>query len=166
MVYDTLRTVSTVERKQRQVLFVQLQPAIHCSLAWGHLHNVILSDGARSAWYMVTHDIMPRMYGCVEFDWLTRKNVDSAGGRTPYYIESQEIWEWTRTRWARIQRKNPNRIPKEWSHRPCLKPWLRRYIRRLCGVWWVWYFMWWIRAWPNRDKLHWLHATDMVEDTK
>jgi hypothetical protein len=38
---------------------VQLQPAVDWSLVWGNLHNVILPDGARSAGYMVTHDIIP-----------------------------------------------------------------------------------------------------------
>ena len=57
--YDTLRTVSTAERKQRRVLIVQFQPAIDWSLAWGNIRNVILPDGARSAWYMVIHDIIP-----------------------------------------------------------------------------------------------------------
>ena len=38
---------------------MQLQPTVDWSLVWGNLHNVILPDGARSAGYMVTHDIIP-----------------------------------------------------------------------------------------------------------
>lgn len=38
---------------------MQLQPAIYWSLVWDSLHNVILPDAARSACYVVIHDIIP-----------------------------------------------------------------------------------------------------------
>ena len=35
-----------------------------------------------------------RMSGCIEFDWWTRKTVRNAGGRTQYYIDSQNVgWD-------------------------------------------------------------------------
>ena len=51
--------MSTAETKSREVRIVQLQPAIDWSLVWGLPHNVILPDGAWSAWYMAIHDIIP-----------------------------------------------------------------------------------------------------------
>jgi hypothetical protein len=35
---------------------MQLQPAIDWPLVWDNLRNLRLSDGTRSAWYMVIHD--------------------------------------------------------------------------------------------------------------
>jgi hypothetical protein len=66
MVYSTLRTMSTAERKEREVLVLQIQPVTDWSLVWGILHNVVLPDGCSSAWYMVIHDIIPtnvRLHG-------------------------------------------------------------------------------------------------------
>lgn len=36
----------------------QLQPTVDRSLVWGNLHNVIFPDAARTAWYMVIHDMI------------------------------------------------------------------------------------------------------------
>ena len=55
----TSRTMSTAESKSREVRIVQLQPATDCSLVWCLLQNVILPDGAWSAWYNAIHDIIP-----------------------------------------------------------------------------------------------------------
>jgi hypothetical protein len=52
-VHDTLQIMSP------EVRIMQLQPAIDWSPVWDHLHNLKLPDGARSAWYMVIHDIIP-----------------------------------------------------------------------------------------------------------
>ena len=57
-----------------------------------------------------------------------------------------EVWEWTRTRIERIQRKDPRRIPKEWFLRSCFKLWPRkRYQTTLC-FWRELFFMLWINA--------------------
>ena len=58
-VYNTLRSMSTAENNPQEMRIMQFQPAIDWSLVWGNLHNVRLSDGNRSAWYMVIHDIIP-----------------------------------------------------------------------------------------------------------
>ena len=58
-VYDTLQILSPAETKPWEVRIMQLQPAIDWSPVWDHLHNLKLPDGARSAWYMVIHDIIP-----------------------------------------------------------------------------------------------------------
>jgi len=50
--------MSTAETKPREVRIMHLQSAINWSLVWDNLHNVILPDGARSAWYRVIHDII------------------------------------------------------------------------------------------------------------
>jgi len=59
-VYDTLRTMSTAETKPRVVRIMHHQPAIDWSRVWGNLHNVISPDGAKSAWYLVIHHIIPK----------------------------------------------------------------------------------------------------------
>ena len=97
-VYDTLRTMSTAEIKQREVRIMHLQPANDRSLLWGNLHNVRLSDGARSAWYMVIRDIIPtnvRLHGIRLMDtdnctqcgrqYTTLHRLTECGAR-------QEIW--------------------------------------------------------------------------
>jgi hypothetical protein len=58
-VHCTLRTVSTAVTKPRDGCIMQLQTDIYWSQVWGNAHKVILSDGARSAWYMVIHCIIP-----------------------------------------------------------------------------------------------------------
>jgi hypothetical protein len=58
-VYDTLQMMSIAESKPWEVRIMQLQPTIDWSLVWGNLRNVRLPEGARSAWYMVIHDIIP-----------------------------------------------------------------------------------------------------------
>ena len=60
-VSDTLRTMSTAENKPREVRIIQFQPAFDWSLVWVNLQYVRLSYGARSAWCLVIHDIIPRM---------------------------------------------------------------------------------------------------------
>ena len=67
---------------------MQLQPAIDCSLMWASLHNVILPDGARSASYMVIHDIIHTNVRLHRIGLMDTGNCSSAGGGTPYYIDS------------------------------------------------------------------------------
>ena len=54
-VYDALPTTSTAETKPWGVCIMQLQSAVDWSLVWGCLHNVMLPDGARSAWCSLTN---------------------------------------------------------------------------------------------------------------
>ena len=67
---------------------MQLQPAIDWSLVWGNLHNVILSGGARSAWYLVIHGTIPTNMRLHRIGLMDTGNCSSAGGGTPYYIDS------------------------------------------------------------------------------
>ena len=121
--------MSTAETKRREVCIMQLQSAIDWSLMWGNLHNVILSGGARSAWYLVIHDTIPtnmrlhriRLKGTEKCTQCGRR--DTVLHRLTECGLRQEIWEWIRTRIAGIQRTDPKRIPNEWLLRLCVKLW-------------------------------------------
>ena len=102
-VYDTLRTASTVEVRVRQ-----LQPSIDWSLVWDNLHNVILPDGARSAWYTVIHHIIPTNVRLHRIRLMDTENCTQCGRQDTVLHRltecgvGQEIWEWTPIRIARI----------------------------------------------------------------
>ena len=131
-VYDTLRTTSAVETQPRVVRITQLQPAIDLSLVWGQSSNVISPDGARSAWYMMIHDIIPtnmrlRRIPVMDMDKCTQcRRQDTKLNLLTECGVKHEILEWTRPRIARVQRTDPRRISKEWLLRPCFKLWPRQ----------------------------------------
>jgi len=123
-VYNTLRIMSTTENKPREVRIMQLQPAIDWSLLWGSLHNLRLSVGAISAWYVVIHDVIPTNARLHRIRLMDTDNCTQCGRQdtvlhrlTECGVE-QEIWEWTRTRIARIRRTDPRHVTTEWFLRP------------------------------------------------
>jgi hypothetical protein len=96
---------------------MQLQPAIDCSLEWGNVHKVILSDAARLAWYMVIYFI-----ASTNVRWLRNRLTDTENctecGRQSIVLhgltecgERQVIWELTCTRIDRIKGEDPGRVP-------------------------------------------------------
>ena len=56
--YDTLRVISTAETILRVVRVMQLQLEIEWSIVWRNLHLTWTSEGAKSARYMVMHDLI------------------------------------------------------------------------------------------------------------
>ena len=145
--------MSTAETKPREVCIMQLQPAIDWSLVWGNLHNVILSYGVRSAWYLVIHGTIPtnmrlhriRLKGTEKCTQCGRR--DTVLHRLTECGLRQEIWEWIRTRIAGIQRTDPKRIPNEWLLRLCVKlwPWHRQqatlwFLVSMVFFMWCWYW--------------------------
>jgi len=52
----------------------------------------------------------------------------------------QEIWEWTRTRIARIQRTDRRLYPRNGSFVPVCNCGPDKDIRRYCGLWRMWFF--------------------------
>lgn len=92
---------------------MQLRPDIECSRVWSNLRNTRTSDGARSAWCMVIHDLLPtntRLHrvrlvdtdNCREYE-----GQDDTLHRLTECGVGREIWEWTRTRIAWIHRTDP-----------------------------------------------------------
>jgi hypothetical protein len=128
-----LRTISTAGNRPREVRIMQLHPAIDWSLVWGNLHNVRLYDGARSAWYMVIHETIPTNVRMHKIRLVDTENCaqcwrqDTMLHRVTECGVGKEIWEWNRTRIARIQRTDPTRIPTDWLLDPCFKTWPRRH---------------------------------------
>ena len=121
--------MTPAESKQREVCIMHLQPATDWSLAWGSLHNVILPDGPSSAWYMVIHGITPTNVRLPRIGLTDTENCTQCGRQDTILHRltecgmRPEIWEWTSTRIARIQRADPRRILKKWLLRPCFKLW-------------------------------------------
>jgi hypothetical protein len=130
--YDTLRTMSTAETKPRVVRIMQHQPAVDWSLVWGQSRNIISPDGARSAWYMVIHDIIStnvRLHRIrlMDMDKCTQcRRQDTKLNLLTECRVKQEIWEWTRPRIARVQGTDPRHIPNEWFLRSFFKLWPRQ----------------------------------------
>jgi len=139
---------STTENKPRDVRIMQLQPVIDWPLVWENLHNVRLSDGARSAWYMVIHDIIPTNARLHRIRLMHTNNCtqcerqDTMLHRLKGCGVGQDIWEWTRTRIARIRRTDPRRVPTEWLLRLCFQLYY--------GFWRIWFFIWCINVGPCR----------------
>lgn len=148
-VYDTLQISSPDETKPWEVRIMQLQPAIDCSPVWDHLHNLKLSDGARSAWYMVIHDIIPtnaRLHRIrlMDTDNCTQcRRQDTMLHRLTECGVGQEIWEWTRTRIARIQRTDRRLYARNGFFVPVCNYGPDKDIRLYCGFWRIWFFFIW-----------------------
>jgi len=58
-VYGTLRSMATTATPPREVCVTQIQTGIDWGKVWNNLHSIPTSEGARSAWYAVLHDLLP-----------------------------------------------------------------------------------------------------------
>jgi hypothetical protein len=80
---------------------MQLRPATDWSLVWGSLHNVILPDEARSAWYTVIHDIILTNGRMHRIRLMNTENCIQCGRQDTILHRltecgvRQEICEWT-----------------------------------------------------------------------
>jgi hypothetical protein len=116
----TRRVMYTSECTQREVRVVLLQPGIEWVRVWNDLHNTRASEGARSAWYMVVHDIFPTHFRLHRIrlvdseDFFLRGKQDTTLHRLTECGLGQEIWEWTRSRLAAIHRTDRRHIPSDW----------------------------------------------------
>jgi len=141
--YDTLRILSTVKTKPWEVGIMQLHPVIDWSLVWSNLHDVILQPGQRGTWRFTT--LYPRMRSCIKFDWRTRKTVHSAGGRTPYYIYSQNLgWDRRFTNglaqgYPGYKRWTRDAYPRNGSFVPVSNYNPDKHVRRTFGFWRMWF---------------------------
>jgi hypothetical protein len=111
---------------------MQLQPAIDWSVVWGNLHNISFFDDARSAWYMVIHDLIPTNMRLYRIRLVDTENCTQCGRQDTmlHHLtecgEGKEIWEWTHTQIPRIQTTDPRSIPTDWLVSPCFKTWPRQ----------------------------------------
>jgi hypothetical protein len=134
-VYDALWSISIAGNIPREVRIMQLQLLV--AIDWGNFHNVRFFAGARSAWYMVIHDIIPTNMRLHRTRLMDTENYTHCGRQdTMLYrlTESgigKEIWERTRTQIAQIQRTDPRRISTDWLLRPCFKTWPRQRHRSI-----------------------------------
>jgi len=106
---------------------------------WENLHIIPTSEGARSAWYMVIHDLIPtntrlhRIRLVDTQDCTLCGKQDTMIHRLTECGEGEEIWEWTRTRLAAINRTDRRHIPPGWLLGPNFRLWPRQ--RHLATLW-------------------------------
>jgi hypothetical protein len=138
-VYDTLRTISTAGNRPREVRIMQLQPAIDWFVVWVNLHNLSVFDDM-SAWYIVVHGIIPTNMRLHRIRVVDTENCKQCGRQDTMLHRltecgaGKEIWEWTHTQIARIQRTYPRRIPADWL----VRTWRRK---RHQAILWFWAHM-------------------------
>jgi hypothetical protein len=65
---------------------MQLRKVINCSLEWGNVHELILPDGT---YYILIHYITPTIERWHRNRLSVTETVRSAGGMTPYCVDSQ-----------------------------------------------------------------------------
>ena len=130
---------------------MQIQSNTDWSLVWGNLHNLRLSDGARSASYMVVNDIIATNVRWYKIRLMDIDNCTQCGRQDTTLCRltecgvRREIWEWTRKRTARIGRMEPRCIPTAPSFR---FPTVTQTKTPGDPVVWVgiWFFIWCINA--------------------
>ena len=131
-VYDTLRTMSSAENKPREIRIMQIQTNIDWSLVSGSLHNVRLSDGVRSAWYTVVHDVIPTNVRLHKIRLMDTDNCtqcerqDTTLHRLTECGVRKEIWDCTLTRKGRIRSTDSSCIPTEGLLSPGFRLWPRQ----------------------------------------
>jgi hypothetical protein len=122
--YNTLRVISTAETIPRVVKIMQLRPEIEWPILWRNLHITWKSDGAKSAWCMVMHDLIATNMRLHKIRLTDANNCNQCGRQDTTLHrftdcgEGQVIWEWTRTRIAWMNRTDPRRVPCEWLLKP------------------------------------------------
>jgi len=102
--------MNTAECTPRDVRVMQLRPGIEEARAWNNLNNKRTSKGARSAWYMVVHNVL-HTHAMLHTIRLVDTEACPLCGKQDTTLHlltecgaGQEIWEWTRTRLSSIHR--------------------------------------------------------------
>ena len=138
-VYETLKSMATVEIPPRELRVKQIQPGIEWERVWSNLHSIPTSEGTRSAWYMVIHDLIPTNTRLHRI-WLVDTEECTLCGKQDTMIHKltecgvgEEIWEWTHVRLAAIHRTDRRRIPPGWLLGPDFRLWPRQ--RHLATLW-------------------------------
>ena len=136
-VYGNLRSMATTASPPREVRVTQIQPGIDWGKVWNNLHNIPTSEGAKSAWYAVLHDLLPTNTRLHRIQLAETENCTLCGEKdtTVHRLTecgaAEEIWEWTRIRLAAIHRTDRRRIPPEWLLGPSFRFWPQRHLATL-----------------------------------
>jgi len=129
--------MATTATPPREVRVKQIQPGNDWGKVWNNLHSIPTSEGARSAWYAVLHDLLPTNTKLHRIKLVETENCTLCGEKdtTAHSLTEcgavEEIWEWTRIRLAAIHRTARRRIPPEWLLGPIFRFWLRRHLATL-----------------------------------
>ena len=136
-VYETLKSMATIATPPREVRISQIQPEIDWRKVWNNLHSIPTSEGARSAWYAVIHDLLPTNTRLKRISLVETENCTLCGEKdtTVHRLTecgaAEEIWEWTRIRLAAIHRTDQRRIPSGWLLGPNFSLWPRQHLATL-----------------------------------
>jgi hypothetical protein len=136
-VYITLRKMYTAECTARELRVMQLQPRIYWATVWNNFYNTRTSEGARPAWYVVIHDILPT-HTSLHIIRLGESEAWSLCGKQDTTLHrlmecgiSQGICECTLSRLALIHRTDQKWIPTGWLLWPNFRQWPRRHQETL-----------------------------------
>jgi len=131
--------MATTATPPRELHVKQIQPGIDWAKVWNNLQGVPTSEGARSAWYAVLHDLLPTNTRLHRIQLVETENYTVCGEKdtTVHRLTEcgavEEIWEWTQIRLAAIHRTGQRCIPPEWLLGPVFRFWPRQ--RHLATLW-------------------------------
>ena len=100
-VYGALRNMAKMATPPREVRVTQIQPELEWENVWNNLHSIPKSEGHKSAWYTVIHDLLPtntRLHRIrlVETEDCRGRNVEmdpyTASGNTQNGAETHPPW--------------------------------------------------------------------------
>jgi len=123
----------------REVRVTQIQPGIEWEKVLNNLHSIPTSEGARSAWYMVLHDLLPTNTRLNRIGLVETVDCTLCGEKDIKVHEltecgvGEETWEWTRIWLEVIHRTDRRRISSGWLLGPSFRLWPRQ--RHLATLW-------------------------------
>jgi hypothetical protein len=127
-VYNTFHILAMAGRGNRNLSVTQIRPSTSWTQVWKKLHSAWVSEQAKSTWYTMIHELIPtneRLYELRLVDSDRCRHCGRQGTIQHRLTEGNEgavIWTWTWERIAWLLRKNPPRIPADWSIRPQFWP--------------------------------------------
>ena len=101
-----MRSMATTATQPREVRATQIQQRIEWEKAWNNLHSIPTSEGARSAWYMVLHDLLPTNTSLHRIRLVETVDCTLCGKDTTVHKLTEcgvgvVIWEWALYGWWR-----------------------------------------------------------------
>ena len=91
-VYGTLRNKATMATPPREVCITQIQPGIDWGKVWNNLHSIPTSEGARSAWYAVLHDLLPTNTRLHRIQLVETENCTLCGEKGYHSPQTHGMW--------------------------------------------------------------------------
>jgi len=122
--------MSLAENRARAMRVTQVRPSTKWAPAWKILHTTLVTEEAKSAWYIVIHDLLPTNVRLHTIR-LRESNLCKDCGRQDTIIhrlteggDGSVILEWTRRRIVLMLRTKPRHIPTDRLLSPLLQVWL------------------------------------------